>query len=163
MRRAFPIALLLLVSCTGGEASPGAPADPSASPSASARPEPFFEPEQVRMFAGLDGEVGVLAVTCEDGSCRAVAPARPKRYIDGVPSGLVSFTTAKAPKTARLEVRRAGRPSREEPEATIELQPKTLMSTVVTLAKGRYVLTFVEGWRDREARWIFGMNGPSGR
>lgn len=114
------------------------------------------------MFAGLDGEVGVLAVTCEDGACRAVAPARPKRYIDGVETGLISFTTAKPPTAARLEVRRAGRPSREEPAQSIDLTPKTLMSTLVTLERGRYVLTLVEAWRDREARWIFGVNGPSG-
>lgn len=164
MRKIFPIALMLLAACTGGQTPAGAPEKNKApSSTASARPSPFFSPAEVTMFVGLDGEEGVLAVTCEDGSCRAVAPARPKRFLPGTETGLVSFTTGRPPSKARLEVRRYGRPSSGKPEQTVELTPKTLMATQISIPDGRYVVTLVGGWQGREARWVFGLDGPSGR
>lgn len=163
MRRSFPVALLLLASCTGSAASPGAPASSSGSATARARPSAHFAPAAVTMFVGLDAEKGILAATCERDACRSLAASRPKRFLRGIDTGLVSFTIGRPPSTVRLEIRRHLRTPVRAPQQVIDLAPKTLMSTTIELGPGRYIVTMIGGWRDREARWVFGIEGPSGR
>lgn len=152
--------LTTLVACTGGGTGARTPGSPSGrSVEATPTLAPHFRPSVVTMFVGLDAEEGLLATTCERGSCRVLATPKPKRYLPAADNGLVSFATGTAPKTATMELRRAGKGTDTPPVQTIDLAPRTLMATTLKVPAGRYVVTLVGAWPDREARWVFGLQG----
>jgi hypothetical protein len=154
--------MVSLVACTGGPEqarAPGATTSSRAKPSV--KPSPHFSPGTVTMFVGLDAERGVLAETCERGSCRLLTTPRPKRFLPAAETGLVSFATGAAPKSATMELRRSGRGADTPPAQTIDLTPRTLMATTLTVPSGRYVVTLIGTWPGREARWVFGLQGRS--
>jgi len=108
-----------------------------------------------RMFAGVDSVVGVLTRWCVGDDCTR-GTRRPSRYLKGDPAGFVYFAVASAPAAARVEVRRGkkvvGRGS---------LRPGTSMAYALDVPPGRYVVTLIATWKGREARWVFGLTGPS--
>jgi hypothetical protein len=150
-----PLLAAALAACTPGAAVRATGV--STAPAPAAAQAPAAAPP-VRMFAGTDAVPGVRSLWCVAQDCSRARGAYPKRFLDGVGSGLLLFTTGVVPEEAALEVETlSGKPVRR-----LTLQPGTTMAARIDLGRGRFVLTLVERWDDREARWLFGLRGPSG-
>lgn len=110
------------------------------------------------MSVGTDSMPGALSLWCRDGACRRRSAARPARYLPSADSGLVIFATGVVPTAARVVVRRPG-------GAVVSagfLQPGTTMAYRADIPAGRFLVTLIETWSEREARWVFGLQGPGG-
>jgi hypothetical protein len=145
----FALPLALLCACSAGARSDvraqGGP------PRVVSAPEIPDRAPQVRDQVGLASELGVLALWCEGSHCTRHANARPRKYLPADPSGLIVFATGIAPSAARVETDGVA-------EAVV---PGTTMAVTLDLARGAHVVTLVESWPGREARWVFGVRAGS--
>lgn len=154
---ALCVLLVIAPACTGDEPRTAASGRPATESSRASGPSEA-RARDARMSVGTDSEPGTLVAWCADGDCKRYPGAKPPRYVRGVESGLLLFQIGARPVAARVVVR--GRSSDVAARGT--LHPSSTMAFRADLPAGRYVVTLVAQWPDREARWVFGMLGPAG-
>lgn len=106
----------------------------------------------MRLQTGTDSVAGILASWCTGRKCSTPAGAAPKRWLPLDEQGLMLFATGIEPESASVEVRARG-----HRVAKGRIEPATLMTWRAHLPRGRYVVTLIERWDDRVARWLFGV------
>ena len=157
MRKAAAVLTVFLAACT--HATPAARAPRGSAPATTRNTvrAPSGAP-RARMSSGTDSVEGVVVAWCEHARCQTDPTPRPKRYLPGDANGLLLFATSAAPAAARVEVRTPS--GRVVTSGRVEAG--TTMAFSARLPAGRYLVVLIAGWPDREARWGFGLVGPSG-
>lgn len=131
---------------------------PSASPPI-ANPLSVKRAPQTKMAVGTEFEPGVLVSWCEGRDCRVAQAAKPRRFLPGQDNGVLMFQASAAPKSARAEVRALT----GKLVQTGLMLPGTTMAFKARAGRGKYLVTMLAKWPSGEGKWIFGLQGPSGK
>lgn len=157
-RALVPLLLVTLLACSGDPVPAGKAASPTSTPRREAAQPAVPGAPLATMQAGTSSIEGALVRWCAKGECRA--PQRgPAGHVWLTDDRLLLFELSAAPARARLEIAREGDP--DAPVTSRRLRAGDVMATHAGLARGRYLLSLIASWPEREAIWRFALRVPA--